>query len=68
MCGEGMRVDDGVWYLIERQGERRLKRSPYVQAEQSMRFFKKYYEEEVESRFSGVYGCAVAYPNYSLKY
>jgi hypothetical protein len=31
-----------------------------------MRFFKKYYEDEVEAQFSGVYGCAVAYPNYSI--
>jgi len=64
--GTGMRVDDGVWYLIDYDGERRLKRSPYDQAEQSMRFFKKYYEEEVEAQFSGVYGCAAAYPNYAI--
>lgn len=64
--GTGMRVEDGVWYLIDHDGERKLKRSPYDQAEQSMRFFKKYYEDEVESLFPGVYGCAVAYPNYSI--
>ncbi|MBP2640447.1 MAG: hypothetical protein H6Q66_1398 [Firmicutes bacterium] len=64
--GTGMRVEDGVWYLIDHDGERKLKRSPYEQAEQSMRFFKKYYEDEVESQFSGIYGCAVAYPNYSI--
>ena len=64
--GTGIRVDDGVWHLIDHDGERKLKRSPYDQAEQSMRFFKKYYEDEVEAQFSGVYGCAVAYPNYSI--
>ncbi|KJS75654.1 MAG: hypothetical protein JL56_07525 [Desulfotomaculum sp. BICA1-6] len=64
--GMGMRVEDGVWYLIDHDGERKLKRSPYDQAEQSMRFFKKYYEDEVETQFSGVYGCAVAYPNYCI--
>ena len=64
--GTGMRVEDGVWYLIDHDGERKLKRSPYEQAEQSMRFFKKYYEDEVEAQFSGVYGCAVAYPNYAI--
>lgn len=64
--GTGMRVEDGVWYIVDHDGERQLKRSPYEQAEQSMRFFKKYYEDEVESQFSGVYGCAVAYPNYSI--
>jgi len=64
--GTGMRVEEGVWYLVDHDGERKLKRSPYEQAEQSMRFFKKYYEDEVETQFSGVYGCAVAYPNYSI--
>lgn len=64
--GTGMRVEDGVWYLVDHDGERKLKRSPYVQAEQSMRFFKKYFEEEVEMQFTGVYGCAVAYPNYCI--
>ena len=64
--GTGIRVEDGVWYLVDHDGERKLKRSPYNQAEQSMRFFKKYYEDEVEAQFSGVYGCAVAYPNYSI--
>ena len=64
--GTGMRIEDGVWYLVDHDGERKLKRSPYDQAEQSMRFFKRYFEEEVEAQFSGVYGCAVAYPNYSV--
>jgi hypothetical protein len=64
--GTGMRVEDGVWYLVDHDGERKLKRSPYEQAEQSMRFFKKYFEDEVESQFSGVYGCAVVYPNYCI--
>jgi len=64
--GQGMRIEDGEWYLVDRNGERKLKRSPYAQAEQSMRFFKKYYEGEVEAQFSGIYGFAVAYPNYSI--
>ncbi|MBZ4670320.1 MAG: hypothetical protein JG769_624 [Oscillospiraceae bacterium] len=64
--GTGIRVEDGLWFLVDHDGERKLKRSPYEQAEQSMRFFKKYYEEEVEAQFPGVYGCAVAFPNYSI--
>ena len=64
--GTGMRIEDGVWYLVDHNSERKLKRSPYDQAEQSMRFFKKYYEDEVEAQVPGVYGCAVAYPNYSI--
>ncbi len=64
--GTGMRVEDGVWYLRDHDDERKLKRSPYEQAERSMRFFKKYYEDEVEAQFPGVYGCAVAYPNFVI--
>lgn len=64
--GMGIRVEEGIWYLIEHDGERKLKRSPYQQAEQSMRFFKNYYEDEVEAQFTGVYGCAVAYPNFII--
>jgi len=64
--GTGMRIEDSIWYLVDHDRERKLKRSPYDQAEQSMRFIKKYYEDEVEGQFSGVYGCAVAYPNYSI--
>jgi hypothetical protein len=52
--------------LIDHDDERMLKRSPYDQAEQSMRFFKRYYEDELETQFSGVYGYAVAFPNYSI--
>lgn len=64
--GTGIRVEDGVWYLIDHDGERKLKRSPYDQAERSMRFFKKFYEDEVEAQFPGIYGCAIAFPNYSI--
>ena len=64
--GTGMRVEDGAWYLTDRYGERRLHRSPYAQAEASMRFFKKYYEDETEKQFTGTYGCAAAFPNYDL--
>ena len=31
-----------------------------------MRFFKSYYEEELETRFPGIYACAVAFPNYNI--
>jgi hypothetical protein len=64
--GTGIRVENGEWYLTDNHGERKLKRSPYDQAEQSMRFFKKYYEDEIETQFTGTYGCAVAFPNYSI--
>lgn len=66
--GTGIRVDDnGQWFLEDESdpnGGRFLKKSPYKQAEQSMRYFKDYYEDELEMRFPGVYGCAAAFPRY----
>ena len=65
--GKGIYTDeDGDWYLEENDGDRKLRCSPYLQAEESMRFFKDYYEVEVESKFSGTYGSAVAFPNYCI--
>ena len=65
--GRGIYVDENdEWYLIEEDGDRKLKKSPYFQAEQSMRFFKKYYEEELETHFPGIYGAAVAFPNFKV--
>ena len=57
------------WYLVEsRKGEestRKLKCSPYIQAEKSMRHFCKYFQEEFHQAFNGAYGFAVAFPWYS---
>ena len=64
--GTGITVDGDHWYLHDNHGGRSLKKSPYTQAEDSMRFFKDYYEEELETTYSGVYGNAVAFPNFSV--
>lgn len=62
--GTGITIEDDKWHLDDYDGGRMLKESPYKQAEKSMRYFKDYYEEELEMRFPGIYGCAVAFPNY----
>ena len=65
--GRGIYVDENDdWFLVEDEGDRKLKKSPYYQAEQSMRFFKKYYEDELQTRFPGIYGSAVAFPNFNV--
>ena len=56
--------EDGVWRIDDSQGGRILDKSPYKQAEQSMRYFKEYFEEELEAKYYGVYGNAVAFPNF----
>ena len=64
--GNAISVEDGEWRLYDSTGGRFLDKSPYYQAEQSMRFFKKYFEDELEMQFAGVYGNAVAFPNYVI--
>lgn len=64
--GTSIKVEDGIWYLDDDTGGRELKKSPYRQAEQSMYFFKKYYEDELETQYPGVYGNAVAFPNFAV--
>ena len=64
--GKNIYIDEGTWYLSEADGDRKLRRSPYAQSEESMRFFKRYYEQETESLFPGVYGHAVVFPNYRI--
>ena len=57
------------WYLTEtvdgQESIRKLKCSPYEQAEKSMRHFHKYFHDEFHQSFNGVYGFAVAFPWYS---
>lgn len=66
--GNAISVEEGEWRLYDSTGGRFLDKSPYYQAEQSMRFFKKYFEEELEMQFAGVYGNAVAFPNYVIDF
>ena len=69
-CKGGSRIYvDGneTWYLEDKKyGTRKLKRSPYLQAEESKRFFKKYYEDETGGPYHGIYGSAVVFPNYCI--
>jgi len=66
--GRGIYVEnednDETWFLEEFDEDRKLRCSPYKQAEESMRFFKRYYEDELETAYPGVYGNAVAFPNF----
>ncbi len=64
--GRGIYVEDDTWYLEEYNEDRRLRRSPYKQAEESMRFFKQYYEDELETAYPGIFGNAVAFPNFAV--
>ena len=66
--GKGIYVEnednDETWYLEEYDEDRKLRCSPYKQAEESMRFFKRYYEDELEIAYPGIYGNVVVFPNF----
>lgn len=70
--GQDLLIDNNHWSLVERndKGEvstRELKRSPFAQAESSMRYFYDYFQNEFLQTFNGVYGFAVALPFYSIE-
>ena len=60
--GTGVEIIDGIWYLRTRDEKRRLSRSPYEQAEASMRYFLDYYEKVYNFKFKGVFGAMVFFP------
>lgn len=69
--GIRMEVSDGEWtlYSYDKNGDvksRKLTKSPYKQAENSMHYFKKYYKSETLTNFRGIYGMAVAFPFFSI--
>lgn len=67
--GINIEVEGGQWVLTEKDdngniSNRPLKCSPFEQAEKSMRYFYNYFFEEFHQSFYGVYGYAVAFPQY----
>ena len=69
--GTDINIENNIWTLTERDEEgniskRELKKSPFAQAENSMRYFYDYFSKEFLQTFNGVYGFAVAFPNYSI--
>jgi hypothetical protein len=69
--GTKIEVNDGEWtlYSLNEKKEiesRKLKKSPYKQAESSMHYFRKYYQKETLTNFRGTFGMAVAFPFFSV--
>lgn len=67
--GQGIKKEGRKWMLKMGNQEDEeysiLKKSPFFQAEQSMRFFKEYFEDEYKDRFPGIFGFACAFPNFN---
>ena len=64
--GQSIRIEDNVWYIKESNSERKLKRSPFEQAEASMRYFLDYYAETYNFNFKGIFGAMVFFPNFQV--
>lgn len=66
--GRGIKKNSNTQWILQLDNEnfRNLEKSPFEQAEGSMRFFKSYYEEQYSQNFRGVYGFACAFPFYKV--
>ena len=66
--GIGLDINkNGDWVLkLNNHGERRLKRSPFKQAELSSYYFKDLYESTTNKTFFGTYCHAVCFPNFNF--
>ncbi len=56
-----------IWDTSSEEEYRVLRRSPFKQAEESMYYFKSYFEEQNGYFYRGVFGFAVALPFYSVE-
>lgn len=68
--GVEIQIQDNVWKILDRQDSneyRVLRRDPFRQAEESMYYFKNYYEKQFASKYAGVYGFVVATPFYNIE-
>ena len=62
--GQGLKIVDDEWYIIDDNYERKLNKSPFDQSEKNMWYFRKYYMDQYNFPFQGTHGYMVAYPNF----
>lgn len=65
--GNGIRIEDNVWYLSDTtHGERKLNASPYEQAEKNMYYFAQVFSSKYNMRYAGIHGAGVIFPFYPV--
>ena len=64
--GTGYKYENGKYILLEKDGQRELKRSPMEQSEESSRYFYRLYSKTYNNYFSGVYGSISIFPFYKV--
>ena len=80
--GKGLKLDKNGWHLYisdrelndsdeyidsEKQFVRPLRRSPAVQARESMYYFRDHFKDKYNHNYSGVFGYATCFPNFLIK-
>lgn len=66
--GGEIRIDNNTWYISNNvHGERRLKRSPYKQAEESMYHFQDQYKKMNNIKYSGIYAAGAVFPLFNIR-
>lgn len=71
--GKSIDINEDTWVIelapdddLRTKTYRELTRSPYAQSSESMHFFKDYLQDELECKYPGIFGCAVAFPLYNI--
>lgn len=65
--GSNIRIEDNVWYVGDDiHGERKLKRSPYDQAERSMYYFTQMFSNKYNMDYQGIFGAGAIFPFYPI--
>lgn len=65
--GSNIRIENNVWYVSDDiHGERKLKRSPYDQAERSMYYFTQMFSNKYNMDYQGVFGAGAIFPFYPV--
>ena len=64
--GRSLWVQEGEWYLEDNVETRKLRRSPYTQAEESMYFFKDAYRKSANISYKGIAAAGVIFPFFNV--
>lgn len=66
--GQRIYIEDNIWYVEDsKYGPRKLHRSPYKQAEESMYYFKDIYTKNAGLRYNGIYAAGAVFPFFSIE-
>jgi hypothetical protein len=65
--GTGIHIENNVWSVEDTaHGERKLRRSPYDQAEESMYYFINAFSGKYDYPYKGIYGAGAVFPFYAI--